>query len=514
MRTRGLAKPGIWNFLLPLVGLLLLSVPVTADRGDPEIEIQGRSVDELVAGFMREHQIAGMSLAIVQAPYITRVSGYGVGDPDTRLLVGSETMFGLGEMSRAYTAVAVLQLVEQGKLALDDPLERHLDILPRSWRGITVRRVLQARSGIPEITDRVLQGAKSEAELLSALAQEKLLFPPGTQVSKSATDHLLLMLLVEKASGERYEDFVRQGQLQPLGLKRTIFASEIPSLPREALAPGESHRAFLNDPALINPAEPATPNRSAHHSQLLPDRGAIYASAYDVSVWDIGLAGEILIKDPALRAMLYQPLSADLPTSGTWDFPGRPGLMVIQGRSGGFSALLSRFTHSEDLLCVTLLANKEGLDLSQLARSIAGAYDSRLGPPGNTGGMRVQQSPYSVDETTKRLENELQARGVQVMARIDHAGAAKEVGLELAPTRALIFGNPAVGTLLMQANRASAVDLPLTAVVWEEQGEVWIAATDPVELAERHDLPREVAHKMRAAVDQILGRAISPVSRW
>ncbi len=77
--------------------------------------------------------------------------------------------------------------------------------------------------------------------------------------------------------------------------------------------------------------------------------------------------------------------------------------MYVSGSANGQSAFLSRFTDPSELVCVTLLANKEGLDLTQLARRIAGAFDPRLGPPLSPEGMRFQQSPYSAAETRDRV---------------------------------------------------------------------------------------------------------------
>jgi D-alanyl-D-alanine carboxypeptidase len=301
-------------------------------------------------------------------------------------------------------------------------------------------------------------------------------------------------------------------------LKHTFFASELDAVPHEKFTGAEKHQKFLHQANLINPSEPAT-GYQGPTTQEVPrpprQRGAIYASALDVSLWDVGLAGDILIHDPALRKILYTPAAtqdgAAVPTSGPWFFPGHPGLMVSTGSSPGFSSLLSRFTHPDELVCVTLLANKEGLDLTQLARRIAGAYDPKIGPPPGTADRRIQQSPFSVSETMGRLEKALREKNVTIMGRVDHAQAAKQAGLTLAPTEEIIFGNPAAGTLLMQANRAVALDLPLRAVAWEEKGAVWLGATDPVAIARANGITTrdEVTATMRAAVDEALRKAVS-----
>lgn len=294
---------------------LLLALPLLgqAARGNPDMSYGGETVDAMIAAFMKENDVAGMSVAIVQAPYITRVTGFGLADRDRRTLVADNTVFDVGQMRNAYTAVAVMQLVEMGKVKLYDVRER-------------------LRTADPTLEQ-----------------------------------------LVEKASGISYEEFVRKNQFERVGLKHTFFGSDLARVPREQFAAGERHKRFLSDAQLIDPTEPATGSAG----NVSPR--AIYSSARDISLWDIALAGEILIKDPALRKVLYVP--GDATQVGAWNFPGHPGLMITTGSGNGFSSLLSRYTDPSELVCVTLLANKEGLDLHALAQRIAAAHNAKLAPP-------------------------------------------------------------------------------------------------------------------------------------
>jgi D-alanyl-D-alanine carboxypeptidase len=448
-----------------ILAALSLTPALWAQRGNPDVSFAGETVDQMIAAYMKEHDVPGMAVAIVQAPYITRVTGYGLADAETRRLASSNTLFDVGQMAEAYVAVAVMQLAEAGKLSLEDPAEKYI---PGAARA-TLKELLQHRSSLPR-----------------------------------ALDYTLLAEVVTKASGQPCEQFIRENQFDRLGLRQTFFASELENLPWKKTA--EKHGEFLRDPRLINPTEPAIGSAAKGAS---PTGLRIYASAMDISIWDIGLAGEILIKDPALRKILYHPAKGAHST-GPWYFPGHPGLMVSTGDRDGFSSLLSRFTDPKELVCVTLLANRGGLDLTQLARRIAGAYDPKIGPPVETASLRVQQSPFSVQETLDRLEAVLRERGMGIVARMDHAKAARSVGLELPATGELLFGNPADGTLLMQENPAVTADLPLRAAVWEKDGAVWVTATDPVELARRYHITDrdEVVRRMRNGVDSALRQAV------
>ncbi|MDH3714998.1 MAG: DUF302 domain-containing protein [Gammaproteobacteria bacterium] len=102
-------------------------------------------------------------------------------------------------------------------------------------------------------------------------------------------------------------------------------------------------------------------------------------------------------------------------------------------------------------------------------------------------GLRNVQSKHDVAATADKLETVLRNKGMNVFARIDHAAGARKAGLELPPTELVIFGNPKVGTPLMQCSRSVAIDLPQKALIWQDDaGKVWLTYNDPGYLAQRH----------------------------
>lgn len=108
---------------------------------------------------------------------------------------------------------------------------------------------------------------------------------------------------------------------------------------------------------------------------------------------------------------------------------------------------------------------------------------------GVTTGLITAKSDFGARETTDRLVTALEAKGMTVFARIDHAAGAKQAGLELGPTELLIFGSAKAGTPLMQANPVVGIDLPLKALIWRDSsGTVWLTYNDPHWITERHGL--------------------------
>lgn len=109
-------------------------------------------------------------------------------------------------------------------------------------------------------------------------------------------------------------------------------------------------------------------------------------------------------------------------------------------------------------------------------------------------------SAHTVEQTVQRLQAALAAHGLQVFALVDHSGEAAKVGLKMRPTKLLIFGSPKAGTPLMIASPSLAIDLPLKAMVWEDdKGKVWVSYNSPDYLKKRHSLPDDLVKNIAGA---------------
>jgi uncharacterized protein (DUF302 family)/uncharacterized membrane protein YidH (DUF202 family) len=124
-------------------------------------------------------------------------------------------------------------------------------------------------------------------------------------------------------------------------------------------------------------------------------------------------------------------------------------------------------------------------------------------------GIVTIPSHHSVDETVAKLEKVLQAKGVKLFAVIDHSGEAEKAGLQMRPTKVLIFGNPKAGTPLMVAAPSIAIDLPMKALIWEDaNGKVWISYNAPAYLQARHRLRQELVQNYVGTVtDELAAKA-------
>ena len=128
-------------------------------------------------------------------------------------------------------------------------------------------------------------------------------------------------------------------------------------------------------------------------------------------------------------------------------------------------------------------------------------------------GLISVKSSHDVKVTADRLETVLNQKGMNVYIRIDHAAGAAKVDKELRPTELIIFGNPKVGTPLMQCSQSAAIDLPQKALIWQDnKGSVWLSYNDPEYLNGRHGLKEcsEVIKKVKKALSNFAGAATAP----
>ncbi len=125
-------------------------------------------------------------------------------------------------------------------------------------------------------------------------------------------------------------------------------------------------------------------------------------------------------------------------------------------------------------------------------------------------GLITIQSSFDPEATLQKLEAILQAKGLTVFAKVDHAAGAAQIGMPLRPTTLVIFGNPKGGTPLMQAAQTSGIDLPLKVLVWQDaSGVTWLSYNDPTWIAKRHGLQHEAEAAVKAMGDALHALAVA-----
>src|SRR5438477_6351227 len=203
--------------VLLLAPLLVAAPPARADAIDDYIKVE-----------MERRHIPGLALAVARNGKIVKVRGYGIANLEHDVPVTPDTVFELASVTKQFTATAIMLLVEEGKVQLDDPVAWHLPRAPQTWKAITVRHLLTHTSGLPGLGSglKALWGSGPRmrygtAEMFDAATKDELSFPAGERHQYSDVGYILLGMIIEAASGQRYRDFLAERFFRPLGMSAT-----------------------------------------------------------------------------------------------------------------------------------------------------------------------------------------------------------------------------------------------------------------------------------------------------
>src|SRR5258708_1404464 len=183
------------------------------------------AVDQFVRAEMEKQHIPGLALLVSRSGQPIRQQGYGLSNVELQVPVRPETIFQSGSMGKQFTATAVMMLVEEGKVSLDDPLTKFFPEAPSAWKNVKVRHLLSHTGGFTAYPDKLdFRRDCSEDELLKIVEAQALSFPPGSQWAYSNLGYLTLGILIHRVTGQFYGDFLHDRIFQPLGMGTRIIS--------------------------------------------------------------------------------------------------------------------------------------------------------------------------------------------------------------------------------------------------------------------------------------------------
>jgi CubicO group peptidase (beta-lactamase class C family) len=325
------------------------------------------AVSEYVKAEMQRQHIPGLSLLVVKGGKIVRAEGFGFANVELQVPVKPETIFQSGSVGKQFTATAVMMLVEESKIGLDDPLTKYFADAPASWKDVTVRELLSHTAGFGDYPkDFDMRKDWTEEEELKLIESIPLAYPPGTKWEYSNFGYVTLGILIHRVTGEFYSDFLRQRLFQPLGMQSTRIISEADIVPNRSagyrLVKGE-----LKNQEWVSPVVNTTAD------------GSLYFSILDLAKWDAALYTEKLLKRSSLDLM-WTPvkLKNGQPNKGDYGF----GWVIIKraghrcilhdGSWQGFETAIARYV--DDQLTVVALTNLADADPEKITKHVAEMY--------------------------------------------------------------------------------------------------------------------------------------------
>ncbi|MGK5055528.1 serine hydrolase [Janthinobacterium sp. LB2P49] len=361
------------NSRLPSVLLVmaLAAVPVGVVAAAPATQSQALRTEQDIAAFVRgemqERQIPGLQLVVIQGGKVVLKRNFGLASLQYQVPVTDASLFSINSATKAFAGVAVMQLVQQGKIDLAAPIGQYLTGLPTAWQAVTVTQLLNHTSGLPDVLDQrsgKLVGpqpddADAAWQAVQALPVEA---QPGERYRYNQTNYVLLAQLIERQSGQPFVSFVQRQQFDVAGMPHSGFgdAKDVVANKASSYMLDRGGKGYRN----VNEDFPVFMRAGA----------GINSNAGELANWLIALQSGRLLASASVER-LWQPTSLNDGKPATWalGWPtiGRDGHRAVAGIGGARSAF---YVYPNDGLAVIILSNLAGGQPEQLIDTVAGFY--------------------------------------------------------------------------------------------------------------------------------------------
>lgn len=359
----------LYRRLLRRLGLVLtivfgLGSNSTLRGDDISVDVQA-IVDSVASRSIKTDKVAGLSVGVAKDDSIICVREFGLANVEHDIAAKGETVFRIGSITKEFTATAILLLVEEGKVELEDPLSKFLPEYPLPAANVTIRQLLQHTSGIKDFTrlptyrrDRQVDAAVEE--VLGRFKELPLEFEPGEKHRYCNSGYFLLGLVVEKASGESYREFVEKRLFKVAGLKHTYCDDLAGIIPNRAAGYSRWDGKL----------------RNATHVSLKQSVGAgnMASTARDLLAWQQALIGHRLLSKESLALMTTKGklTSGKSFGYGMGVFIRRMGTHEVVRHGGGISGFRSDLAWYPDSgYIIAVLANSDNAKAPQISDRIA-----------------------------------------------------------------------------------------------------------------------------------------------
>jgi CubicO group peptidase (beta-lactamase class C family) len=324
------------------------------------------AADKLAAEALSMPGAAGLSVAFARNGKVILSKGYGLAEVEHDVKADEDSMFRMGSITKQFTAAAIMRLVEQGRISLDDSITKHVPGYNTQSREITVRHLLTHTSGIKSYTEikRVMvdepEREFTHQEMLDMVQNEPLAFEPGTAHAYSNTGYYLLGMIIENISGKGYCEYLHDEFFGPLGLTHTRCDSNT------QIIKGRAQGYTVEDDLLVNDRGLATGTPFA--------AGGLLASAHDLVVWADALATGKVVSAESYKLM-STPFK--LTGGGTTDYGFGLFIDSLDGHARlqhggdifGFNSMLARFPN--DGVTVAVISNSRAISSVRVADEIS-----------------------------------------------------------------------------------------------------------------------------------------------
>lgn len=319
--------------------VLLLATLISAPASAAE-DIQAQ-IEQYLQACVDVEQFMG-SVLVVKDDHELVARGWGFANVELQVPNTTKTKFRLGSITKQFTATAIMMLADQGKLAIEDPVGKHLDGSPDAWSGVSLHHLLCHTSGIPNFTSfpdyaETMTLATTPTQIIARFKDKPLEFTPGEKFAYSNSGYVVLGAVIEKVSGKPYEQFLKEAIFEPLEMRDTGYDHHDQILVNRASGYDERN-GRLENAAFIDMSIPFA-------------AGGLYSTIEDLRRWDRALRSDTLLSAASL-AMMFTPNKDDYGYG--WQMESRCDRRLVKHGGGinGFSAYMIHIPETQSLVVV------------------------------------------------------------------------------------------------------------------------------------------------------------------
>ncbi len=347
--------------VIQILTLLIISVMVlNGDYNNTNIQIgdsnrdgktdhqNDEAVDQYIQERMQKRRIPGLAVAVVRNGVVIYAKGYGLADVENNVPVSTQSVFLIASITKQFTAAAIMMLVEEKKISLDDPINKFLSSPPDDWKSITIRHLLTHTAGFGDCPYSFRNERVSTTRQYEYAKNDQVGFTPGDRWQYSDDGYFLLGMIIERVSGQKYADFLSERIFGPLEMTSTSVLDWDRILEHRVqtytLAPSSGHLDHLPCNLQIE----------------LPSYFGIFSTVNDLAKWDKALYTEKLLTQSSLNQMWTQMKLNDgtsVPYGLGWEVGEQHGHRYVDDR-GGTGTEITRYI--DDKLTIIVLTNLGG----------------------------------------------------------------------------------------------------------------------------------------------------------
>jgi len=338
-------------------------------------------LDKLISAYNEYGKFNG-SVLVAEKGKVIYKKGFGFADMEWNIPNQPDTKHRLGSITKQFTSMLIMQLVEQGKLKLDVPISAYLPDYPKkNGDVITIHHLLNHSSGIPNMTSfpgfskDISTKFYSPVQLVNLFADSTLQFKPGERFAYSNSGYIVLGYIIEKVTGKSYEQVLQENIFTPLNMKNTGYDHHGPLLKNRAKGYEKNGRSYVN----ANFIDMSVPYAA----------GAMYSTVEDLYLWDQALYGNQLLRKENMDLLFTKHISSGWGHYGYgWGIGEMPlgntaERLQTVGHGGGINGFNTQLTRVlSDKSFIVLLDNTGGAPLNEMTNAIAAIiYDKPYNLP-------------------------------------------------------------------------------------------------------------------------------------